>query len=37
MYATMMLILLIFPWSILGLLLVAAIGRRLRKLPVRSR
>jgi len=37
MYHTVMLIVMLFPWSILGVMLIATIGRRLRRAPVRSR
>ena len=37
MYSTVMVIILLFPWSILGIMLLGALGRRLRKVPVRSR
>jgi hypothetical protein len=37
MYSTIMLIVLLFPWSILGIMLAGALCRRLRKVPVRSR
>jgi hypothetical protein len=37
MYSTIMLIVLLFPWSILGIMLTGAFCRRLRKAPVRSR
>ena len=37
MYSTVMVIILLFPWSILGIMLLGALGRRLRKAPVRSR
>lgn len=36
MYTTVLLIILLFPWSILGIMLVGTLGRRLRKVPVRS-
>jgi hypothetical protein len=32
-----MLIILLFPWSVLGIMLLGILGRRLRKVPVRSR
>lgn len=37
MYGTVMLIVVLFPWSVLGLMLVRTLGRRLRKAPARSR
>lgn len=37
MYATIMVIILLFPWSILGIMLVGALGRRARKAATRSR
>jgi hypothetical protein len=37
MYRAIMLVILLFPWSILGIMLVGTLGRRLRKVPVRSR
>jgi hypothetical protein len=37
MYATVLGIILLFPWSILGIMLVGAVGRRMRKAAVRSR
>lgn len=37
MYATVLGIVLLFPWSILGILLIGAVGRRLRNVAVRSR
>lgn len=37
MYATVLGIVLLFPWSILGVMLVGAVGRRLRRAAVRSR
>jgi hypothetical protein len=37
MYSTIMVIILLFPWSILGIMLAGAFCRRLRKVPVRSR
>ena len=37
MYSTVMVIILLFPWSILGIMVVGTLSRRLRKVPVRSR
>ena len=37
MYSTVMVIILLFPWSLLGIMLVGTLGRRLRRVPVRSR
>ncbi len=37
MYGLVMLILMLFPWSVLGLMVVGTLGRRLRKAPARSR
>lgn len=37
MYSTVMVIILLFPWSILGIMLVGTLGRRLRKVPAQSR
>jgi hypothetical protein len=37
MYGTVMVVILLFPWSILGIMLVGALSRRLRKAVVRSR
>jgi len=37
MYDTVMAILLLFPWSLIGLMLLNTVGRRLRKVIVRSR
>lgn len=37
MYATVLGIILLFPWTILGIMLVGAVSRRLRKVAVRSR
>jgi hypothetical protein len=37
MYSTIMLIVLLFPWSTLGIMLAGTLCRRLRKAPVRSR
>lgn len=37
MYSTAMVIILVFPWSILGIMLLSAFSRRLRRVPVRSR
>jgi hypothetical protein len=37
MYSTVMVIILLFPWSILGVMLVGVLGRRFRKVPIRSR
>jgi hypothetical protein len=36
MYGKIMLVILLFPWSIVGIMLAGAIGRRMRKAPVRS-
>ncbi len=36
MYDTVVLMLLLFPWSLIGLMLFAGLRRRLRKVPVRS-
>jgi hypothetical protein len=37
MYSTITAIVLLFPWSILGIMLAGALCQRLRKAPVRSR
>jgi hypothetical protein len=37
MYGTAMVIILVFPWSILGIMLLGAFSRRLRGVAVRSR
>jgi len=37
MYSTVMVIILLFPWSLLGIMLVGTLGRRLRRVPVRFR
>jgi len=37
MYSAVLLIVLLFPWSILGIMLIGTLGRRLRKVPIRSR
>ncbi len=37
MYSTVMVVILLFPWTLLGVMLVGTLGRRLRKVPVRSR
>lgn len=37
MYGMVIAIILLFPWSILGIMLAGALGRRLRRAPARSR
>jgi hypothetical protein len=37
MYGKVMAVILLFPWSILGVMLAGALGRRLRRPGVRSR
>jgi len=37
MHNVVMIVLLLFPWSILGIMVIGAVGRRLRKVPVSSR
>jgi len=37
MHSTVMVIILLFPWSLLGIMLVGTLGRRLRRVPVGSR
>jgi hypothetical protein len=37
MYSKVMVIILLFPWSILGIMMLGTYGRRLRQVPVRSR
>ena len=37
MYDTVVLMLLLFPWSLIGLMLFGGLRRRLRKAAVRSR
>lgn len=37
MYNTVMVIILLCPWLLLGIMLLSTLGRRLRKVPVRSR
>lgn len=37
MYSTIMVIIMLFPWSILGIMMLGTYGRRLRKVTVRSR
>jgi len=37
MHSMVMIVLLLFPWSILGIMVVGTVGRRLRKVPARSR
>ena len=37
MYSTVMVIILLFPWTLLGIMLVGTLNRRLRRVPVRSR
>jgi len=37
MHSVVMIVLLLFPWSILGIMVIGAIGQRLRKVPARSR
>jgi len=37
MHNVVMNVLLLFPWSILGIMVVGTVGRRLRKVPARSR
>ena len=37
MYSTVMLVILLFPWTILGIMAIGNLGRRLHKVPVRSR
>jgi hypothetical protein len=37
MYSTTMVVILLFPWSILGIMLLGNVSRRLRQVPVRSR
>ena len=37
MYSTVMVVILLFPWCLLGIMMVGSLGWRLRKVPVRSR
>ncbi len=37
MYNTVMVFILLFPWSILGIMLAGTAYRKLRKVPIRSR
>lgn len=37
MYSTVMVIILLFPWSILGIMVLGTLGRRLRSVAARSR
>jgi len=37
MHNVVMIVLLLFPWSILGIMVVGTVGRRLRKVPACSR
>ena len=36
MYNTVMVLILLFPWSILGIMLAGTLCRKLRKVPIRS-
>jgi hypothetical protein len=37
MYSTVMMVILLFPWCLLGVMMVGTLGQRLRKVPIRSR
>ena len=37
MYSTVMMAILLFPWCLLGVMMVGTLGQRLRKVPIRSR
>lgn len=37
MYNTVMLVILLSPWCLLGVMMLGTLGQRLRKVPVRSR